>query len=156
MISLWPEIQISMQSHPNVCFQARLFSWTPDLYTQGLLDISTWMSNRHLEINISKNKLMIVPPSRVISIDGNFILAVSQAKFWSRPWFSSFSYTLSPIQKEILLTVVLDVQNLITLYHLHRHHPGPSHRHPGIDSCSSILTGLPPSTLVPWGQFTTQ
>lgn len=88
VISLWPEIQISVQSHPNGYFQPRFLSWTPDVYPQGLHDISTLMSNRNLEISISKNKLPVFPPSIVISIDGSFIPAASQVKLWSPLWFS--------------------------------------------------------------------
>lgn len=76
-------------SHTNGYFQPRLLSWTPGLYTQGLFDISSLMSNRHLEINISKSKPQNFPPSIVISIDANFIPEVSQAKLWSHTWFPS-------------------------------------------------------------------
>ena len=143
MISLWPEIQIFRQSYPNVYFQPRLLFWTPGLYTQGLFDISTWMSNRHLEINISPKKLLICPPSIVISTDGRFILTVSQTKLGNHFWFTSFSYVPSPIQQEILLALPWkDVQNpspyttstAITLVW---------HHHLCIDHCSSILTALP-------------
>lgn len=63
-----------MQSHPNVYFQSRLLYWIPNVYPQSFLDLSTWMSNRYLEISISKNKLLISLPSIVISTDNNLSL----------------------------------------------------------------------------------
>lgn len=69
----------------NVYLQPRLFFWTPDFCIQ-LPTRYHCISHRHLKLNISETKVLILPPKICfihhfpISVDDNSIFSVAQAK----------------------------------------------------------------------------
>uniref|UniRef100_A0A6I8NCE2 RNA-directed DNA polymerase n=1 Tax=Ornithorhynchus anatinus TaxID=9258 RepID=A0A6I8NCE2_ORNAN len=86
--------------------QARISSCLPVLspslqarISSCLRDVSTWMSARHLKLNMSKTELLIFPPKPgplpdfSITVDGTTILPVSQARNLGVILDSSLSFT---------------------------------------------------------------
>lgn len=65
------------------------------------------------------------------------------------------SYSPPPVQQEIVLALAAGVRNPNTLYYFHCCR-GLSHSHLCVHHWNSVLTCLPPFTLVPWSHFSTE
>uniref|UniRef100_K7EC86 Reverse transcriptase domain-containing protein n=1 Tax=Ornithorhynchus anatinus TaxID=9258 RepID=K7EC86_ORNAN len=78
-----PVLSPSLQAHISSCLQ----------------DVSTWMSARHLKLNMTKTELLIFPPKAgplpdfPITVDGTTILPVSQARNLGVIFDSALSFT---------------------------------------------------------------
>ena len=126
-----------------------LFNSTLTYPTTYLLNICTWMSNRHLKLNMFKTEFLIFPPfpkplpPKVppTSVD-EALSSCSDQKQWiplflSHPIFQTGNFIGLPSKY---------TQNLVIAYHLHYHHPCLNH---GLsrDCCNSFVVGLPAATL---------
>lgn len=80
-------------------FETKQQSLTSLLHSKGLLHISSWMSNRHLQVDLSKIDLLIstCPHKNPISVNGpliNLAAWVQRLNFTTMPLFSFFHIPL--------------------------------------------------------------
>uniref|UniRef100_A0A6I8NEZ7 RNA-directed DNA polymerase n=1 Tax=Ornithorhynchus anatinus TaxID=9258 RepID=A0A6I8NEZ7_ORNAN len=122
-----------------------------------LQDVSTWMSARHLKLNMSKTELLIFPPKPgplpdfSITVDGTTILPVSQARNLGVILDSSLSFTPH------ILSVTKTCR--FHLYNIAKIRPFLSTQTATLllralvisrlDYCVSLLSDLPSSSLAP-------